>query len=231
MRRRVPLTIAFIIGVFMAIQFFIPHRIIQSTSMAINRWSVIIVAGSLILGVLSLIKHHSTRIRRRSEGWGYSMVTILAIAVTAIAGFLGEFRNVLEAILPEGIFGWMEQAGLFGKMQKGSLFMRIYESMLYPLESTVFSLLAFYIASAAFRAFRARNLEAALLLIAAFVVMLGRVPVGYWLHEWIPDLAHFILDFPNTGAKRAIMIGVGLGMASTALKIITGVEKTYLGTD
>ena len=66
--------------------------------------------------------------------------------------------------------------------------------------------------------------------------MLGRVPIGEFLaiplgeHRIsIPAISTWILDVPNLAAKRGILIGVGLGMTATALKILLGIERTYLG--
>ena len=101
--------------------------------------------------------------------------------------------------------------------------------ILVPMEATMFALLAFYIASASFRAFRARSLEASLLLIAAIFVMIGRVPIGDYIWEPLGDIADWIMQYPNGAAKRAIMIGVGLGMAATSLKLMLGIERAYLG--
>ena len=92
----------------------------------------------------------------------------------------------------------------------------------------MFALLAFYLASAAFRAFRTRSVDAVVLLVAAVMVMIGRLDDGELCGS--PAVAGWILNGPNLVAKRAIMLGVGLGMASTALKVVLGIERSYLGS-
>jgi hypothetical protein len=97
------------------------------------------------------------------------------------------------------------------------------------MQGTMFSLLAFFIASAAFRAFRMRSFEATLLAIAAVIVMLGRVPVGAQIWDKLPVISDWIMNVPQMAAKRAIMIGAALGAISTGLKVILGIERNYLG--
>ena len=98
----------------------------------------------------------------------------------------------------------------------------------------MFALLAFYIASAAFRAFRARNAEATVLLVAACIVMVARVPMGENLPlvgEKLPQFMNWIMDVPNIAARRSIFIGAALGAVATGLRVILGVERSHLGAD
>ena len=85
------------------------------------------------------------------------------------------------------------------------------------------------IASAAYRSFRARSREAAVLLVAAMIVMMGRVPLGEFILPVSGDLSAWILNVLNAAVRRAILIGVSLGAVALSFKIIFGVERSYLG--
>ncbi len=107
------------------------------------------------------------------------------------------------------------------------MFKHFFSDMMVPLQSTMFALLAFFISSASYRAFRARNLLATLLLIAALIVMLRFTP-GPW-GDLISKTSAWVMNVPNLAAQRAIVIGIGLGMVATALKVILGIERGYMG--
>ncbi len=213
MRREVPLAIVFVCGAFMAFQYFVPHYVSATIYQYALNWTIIIGIFTLVVGIGSLVNLHYDRVSKQKENWPYSIVTLTALLFMTVIGLFSP--NALQNT-------------------KG-LFMKMYFYVLSPVQATMFALLAFFIASAAYRAFRAKTLLATLLLLSAAVVMLGRVPIGDMLTGWLPeglrfsDIAKYILDYPNTAAKRAIYIGVGLGIAATALKIILGIERTWLG--
>jgi hypothetical protein len=206
MRRQVPLALCFIAGVFMAVQYFIPHHSVQDAYEIVLDWLQTLLAFAFLLGTVSLVRVHWHKIRNRSSDRGYSMVALAGLAVMIGLGFASRAH-----------------------ISPGSPFDAMFQNVQVPIEATMFSLLAFYIASSAFRAFRARTLEATLLLVAACIVMLGRVPIGDMISKAIPDATRWILEVPNLASKRGIMIGVGLGMMATALKIVVGIERAWMG--
>lgn len=130
-------------------------------------------------------------------------------------------------------------------LDNGSFFWFLYEYGFKPLQQTTFAMLAFYVASAAFRAFRARNVESVLLLGTAFIILMGRTYLGTLLTWWLPQdpmanpigfftvphLTQWIMMVFNTAGSRAIMIGIALGVASTSLKVLLGIDRSYLGSD
>jgi hypothetical protein len=164
---------------------------------------VIFAAGLVVGGVTYAHTHVRTAIARR-VGWFYSVLALAALVV-------------------------MVTAGLAGGIERGSLFMWLFTNLQAPLQQTVFSLLAFFVASAAYRGFRARTTEAALLLLVAVIVMLGRIPIGEMLSPWLPRTAGWLVDIPAVAAKRGILIGIGLGSVAVALRVMLGIERAWLG--
>ena len=127
------------------------------------------------------------------------------------------------------------EPSLFGRTWAGngqtSLYTWFYDAVYVPMQSTMFALLAFFISSAAFRAFRIRSTHAVLLGVTAIVVILGSVPVGEALWHQFPTLVAWVMNCLQTAGKRAILIGAALGAIATGLKMIVGAEKGYLARD
>jgi len=200
-KRTLPLLIVFLLGLAMMIQYFVPHPISQTIKEGADRWIIIVGAFAIVLGLASFFHVHTRKIMRKNKDSFFSIVAIVSLIAMALVGIIGK----------DGIDNW--------------LFNNLYGSIIVPLDATMFSLLSFYIASAAFKAFKARNAMAFALLLTAIIVMLGRVSFGSFLNSTV----EWIMVYPNTAAQRGIIIGIGLGIIATSLKIILGIERSYLG--
>ncbi len=223
MRREIPLLITFIVGMALLVAIFIPAEPFPELDSEFSVWFDIIAVFAFFLGAGNLIAVHTDKITRNHQDKFFSMVTLFGFLFTLVVG----------------VFKVGGAPGLQGNyIAEGTWFKLIYDSVFTPLSSTMFSLLAFFVASASYRAFRAKTREATILLVAAFIILVGRTPLGYYLTFWLPEplqflhiptLSAWILSFPNLAGQRAIMIGIALGIISTSLKLILGVERSYLG--
>ena len=209
-KRQLPLLITGIMGVAFALQYYIPHPVSEEAITHISKWMQIISGFALVLGLASLFQVHAVKIKRQVPGWGYSIILYLAMLVTMAVGLFWSKGETTVNGVQTGL-GW------------------IYNYTMVPLQATMFSILAFFIASAAYRAFRARTREAAVLLVAAVIVMMGRVPLGQFLLPWTWDVTQWLLNVVNSAVRRAILIGVSMGAVALSLKIILGYERSYLG--
>jgi len=203
----------FVSGFAMIIQYFIPHQASEWVNAFLMDWMMIIGVFALALGIWSLIKVSWDKIKYKKPNWEYAIVTLAGLFLMIFFGF-DYFRHFST---PIGSDNYM--------------YVHFYRHIVIPIQSTMFSLLAFFIASAAYRAFRARSLLATLLLIAALVIMLRFNPLLGPIQPIMEKFSVWLLNVPNLAAKRAIVIGVGLGMVATALKVILGIERAYLGKD
>lgn len=214
MRRQLPLILCFVSGLVMIVQFFVPHPPFDIIYDKVLEWWRIIGTFALILAVGNLVSMHYLRIKRQGENWPYSIVVFIGLIVMTAAGI---------------IFGGPDN-------QK---FQWLFRNIQVPMDASMFSILAFFVASAAYRAFRARTFEATLLLVAAILVMLGNMPIGSLIWRQISSstpllpmqIKDWIMEVPNLASQRGIILGLSLGAISQSLRIILGIERSYLGGD
>ena len=216
MKKRFPLLLVFLFGVLGIIPFIIPHPVVQNTDDFVrNNLLRILAAFALVLGLGSLLRVHMDKIRRKRQNWQYSWVLVISFLISSIIGLFGGVAG--DGFMPTAIGNFTFNI------------QTIYENINVPLGSTTFAMLAFFMASASYRAFRARSFEATLLLAAAFIVMIGIIPLGDRISHHLPSSAQWIMNVPNVAGQRGILFGVALGTIATALKIILGIERAWLG--
>lgn len=207
MKERIPLIITFVTALIIAIQFFFPA--LSFLQERLTYYVIVVAIFAYILGLFNLITVHFNRIFRSAKNIPFSLPLLIGLIVMMVLG-IG-----------------------FG-IEEGTVFYWLFDNLQVPMSAAMFSLLAFFIASAAYRAFKARNTQAALLLVAAVIVMLGRVPIGsvsIMGYLKLDAIAEWIMTYPNMAGQRAIMMGAALGVVATSLRIMLGIERSYMGEE
>lgn len=222
----IPTLITALVGAILVTAIFVPAQPFAALDENFSTYFSIVAAFAFILGGGNLLRTNLVKMSRPGKSARFfAGVTVVGFLLTLIAGGL-KLRTDFT-IQPTAAFDG-----------DGTWFRWISESMFDPLQAAMFSLLAFFVASASYRAFRARTKEATLLLFAAFVILLGRTPLGHAATAWIPDsiawlrienLSNWVMSVPNLAGQRAILIGIALGIISTSLKLILGLERSHLG--
>lgn len=282
-KRTLPLIITFITGVIMIAAFFTGPAFptLKSLEEVFPKWIQVIMSFTMLLGAFSLLRINLSKVSRKSEGWGYSLVLVIGFVIMAFLGFISGTWPMFDKSFSPGQSYYMfatsgsehtlvtvvsvkdddsgkktimvkkptgEVVRASANKLRGTLMAWafcansvLFDGVFKAAQATMFSLLAFFVASASFRAFRIKSKEAGLLMGSAFIVMLGNVPIGGIISNWlsfIPVIGPYIdftafkewiMSYPSSAAQSAILIGAMLGYISASMKIILGVERAYLG--
>ena len=241
LKRYIPIGIVAFFGSLTLFGWFIDNESVEAfVNDDATQWYDIIASFAIFLGALNLLKLQFLKVVKRQSGWQYSVVAIASFFFAFTIGFfmkgaffVGEEVYFTQKAAEQAI---VASGGSIETMPpvpvewgahistEGGLFKWMFDSIFTPLSATMFALLAFYVASASYRAFRARNFEATLLLLAGIIIMLGRVPVGSLITPWmVMYLLVFVggIFMANYFKDRKIIFGsfvIGL-LAVTALGI------------
>lgn len=223
------ITCTFLAGLFFTLEFFLPTHtlptgqpgnLITPYQEKVSDFILLMMLWTLGLGIISLMIVHGRRLVKRMPMWHNSLGFFIA----------------MFSIIVFGLMTWMGGTARTGLDGAKTVYNSLFYGLLVNLDAAMFATLAFYIASAAYRAFRVRTVEAALLMVSALIVMLGLVEVGVMLTSWIPTtsgwsffrlevLSQWVLNWPNAGAYRAVLIGVGVGALAMAMRLWLSLER------
>lgn len=204
LRKTLPVVIAFVCGVTVLIAYFFKIPFIQSLAQNyILKWQSVIAVFALGLGAVNIIRIHMRNVQKDLAKNFYSLALLITFIVTIVVGLA------------------------MGQSSKSYKF--IFDYINVPTGSAIFSLLAFYIGTAAYRAFRAKNVEAAILLLTGCIVMLGRVPIGAKILPFTPSWTDWIMSVLNVGGQRGVMVAGAIGFIAVSLRIIIGLERRSYG--
>lgn len=237
LRRKLTVALTFLAGLIYAVEFFWPEQGNPLTGYITPlgaKFLPVMFSFTIGLGIISLAMVHGRNILRRRPGWGNSVAFFVAMILTIGAGFW----NLASQRAAEAA-----EASPSPLAFPSVLWRLCEEGLLFALDSTMFSVLAFFIVSAAYRAFRVRSVEAGLMMFTAFIIMLGQVPVGMILTSWLPSegplawlrlerLSNWILTGINAAAIRAILFGAMMGYLAIALRTWLSLERgAYFGAE
>ncbi len=205
--REIPLGITLIAGFLMLIDYYFSAEIpVKATSTTVQRWAVIIAAFALLIGLINITRIHLNHLMKRTRGqWIFSVWCLFIMYFMIVVGLVGTVRHP--------IYQWL------------------YTNIFLPIDSAMYSILALFISSAAYRAFRARNIEALLMLVSGIITMMMNAPIGEVMWKGFPIIGDWIMMVPNVAAQRGFLICVLVGTVSLGIRTLLGMERGYLGRE
>lgn len=206
LKREVVYVITGIVTVVMFLEYFF---FLESQAWAemIRTWTIIIYNISLGLGAVRLTMAHTMNVQRKRENWAFSGILLAGLAIMLITGLAGYFMTGQQT--NNAIYNW--------------LFNWVYT----PLGATLYPITGFYIFSAAYRAFRARNIDAALMLIAGCFVILSNAPVGEAIWVGFATVGEWFRFTGQVPGMRTFALVGTLGMIAYGFRALLGKERGF----
>ncbi len=170
-----------------------------------DNFYVLVTAGAFLMGAIGLTRLHVGNIIGRKKDWIHSIVLVGSLWGYFIYGLFVTCTH--------------------------PFYQKIYNTTVIQARSSILGLLSFYIASSAYRAFRARNVDGAILLVVGALVMMANIPLGELISPAFPAIGDWIISIPTSAMQRGLQLCIGIGGLAVALRILLMLETAHLGQD
>lgn len=217
-RKKFIVITTFFAGLYFSVEFFIPKDNFMTPLKQPTFNFLITVFGFLILlAMINMVRLHGTNVAKLKKGWYNSAALLLSIVVMCVFTLWKLNVDNPPDFVPKG-------------------FQILFFGFFASLKATVFSILAFYIVSAAYRAFRIKSAEAAFMMFSALLIMLGQMTImtkltsgipleSFWANFRLDNIYTWIQLVPGMAAYRAIVLGVSVGYLAISLRMWLSLEK------
>ncbi len=160
-------------------------------------WVILLAAFALLLGVVNVIWIHVRRILVGRPDRHDSLALVVTLLVVFVSGLLS----------PAGA--------------RSPLVEWVFDAIIAPGQATLFSLLAFFMAAAAYRFLRIGRTGGAWMLAGMLLILLVEAPLGHAvLPPAIATLAGWTLDVPGMAALRGALLGSSFALIVVGLRFL-----------
>ncbi|MCC7230428.1 MAG: hypothetical protein IT203_08525 [Fimbriimonadaceae bacterium] len=249
-RRPVVVAVTFLSGLFYVLLYLWPNPVakedgtlprdfvekvgfwLQDAQPSIGNFSNILTAFLLGLGIFSVLRIHARKVAKSEKDWPFSVVLLGFMTLMVIFGYW-DWANrksptggMLDA---QSNWAWQNYTRDF-----------LFDGLFQQMNAAMFSIIAFFILSAAYRAFRIRSIEATILLAAALIMMLSLMGTvaSFWdgaaanvsQNLTLSEISKWLRDNVQNSSLRGIDFGIGIGALAMGLRLGLSLEKTWPGS-
>jgi hypothetical protein len=181
----------------LGIDRFVEIPPLRTAALIVYEWGVLLSAFALLLGAINVAWVHVRRVVAGNTGWQQSLLLVVALAVVLVSGLFSTtgVRSPLVELL--------------------------FDAIIAPGQATLFALLAFFMAAAAYRYLRIGRPGGVWLLAGVLLVFAVQMPVANaLLPRAFANLIGWVVDVPAMSALRGALLGSSFALVIIAIRFL-----------
>ncbi len=170
---------------------------LQPVTTTLYEWTLLLAGFALLLGIANVAFVHLRRILAGQRDWLGSLLLLTTLFALCLAGLLD----------PAGTNGFLLEW--------------FFDAVIWPGQATLFALLCFFTAAAAYRYLRVDRRGGGWMLAGALVMLIAQLP-GLVLPPEIQSAFGWLLDQPMAAIFRGVLLGSALALLLIGIRFLLG---------